>query len=234
MSSIKQDKQYLLEEIQTLTETTQQKLVREKERISQLAILEKENLENLFKNEKESMVSEKQKLISLCEEKSEEIKRLYDTMKKMRETTDIERNELKGLIEGLRLKLKEIERASFEECEMLKVKMAQLHDADVTCLSKYYENEVATLKLELNTIRESNASDREKIYDLLGENDELRKNFEVEISKQKAKIQDLKVKFAAARLEFKEQITSLGTKMELTSQTLVRETDQKQRGTEFF
>jgi hypothetical protein len=44
----------------------------------------------------------------------------------------------------------------------------------------------------------------------------------------------MKVKFAAARLEFKEQITSLGTKMELTSQTLVRETEQKQKGTEFF
>lgn len=54
------------------------------------------------------------------------------------------------------------------------------------------------------------------------------------MSKQKAKIQDLKVKFAAARLEFKEQITSLGTKMELTSQSLVRETEQKQRGAEFF
>jgi hypothetical protein len=44
----------------------------------------------------------------------------------------------------------------------------------------------------------------------------------------------MKVKFAAARLEFKEQITSLGTKMELTSQSLVRETDHKQRGAEFF
>jgi hypothetical protein len=69
---------------------------------------------------------------------------------------------------------------------------------------------------------------------LLQENDELRKNFEVEISKQKAKIQDMKVKFAAARLDFKEQITSLGTKMELTSQSLIRETQQKQKGAEFF
>ena len=50
LSSIKQEKQYLLEEIQTLTETTQQKIVREKERISQLADLEKENIEVLFKN----------------------------------------------------------------------------------------------------------------------------------------------------------------------------------------
>lgn len=78
------------------------------------------------------------------------------------------------------------------------------------------------LHLELNTQREAHQSDREKMYNLLQENDELRKNFEVEISKQKAKIQDMKVKFAAARLEFKEQITSLGTKMELTSQSLVR------------
>ena len=151
-------------------------------------------------------------------------------MKKMKETNDIERSDLKNLIEGLRKRLKDNERASLEESELLKIKMSQLHDADVENLSKYYENEVATLKMELNTIRESNNSDREKIYDLLNENDELRKNFEVEISKQKAKIQDMKVKFAAARLEFKEQITSLGTKMELTSQSLVRETEQKQRG----
>ena len=95
----------------------------------------------------------------------------------MRETNDIERNELKTLIEGLRSRLKENERANLEECELLKVKMAQLHEADVSNLSKYYENEVATLKLELNTIRESNSNDREKIYDLLNENDELRKNF---------------------------------------------------------
>lgn len=64
-----------------------------------------------------------------------------------------------------------------EEGELLKVKMAQLHEADVSNLSSYYENEVATLKMELNTVKENNAADREKIYDLLNENDELRKNF---------------------------------------------------------
>ena len=97
----------------------------------------------------------------------------------MKETTDIERNELKDLIDGLRKRLKETQRFNMEEIELLKVKMAQLHDADVQSLSKYYENQVATLKLELNTIKESNTADREKIYDLLTENDELRKNFEV-------------------------------------------------------
>lgn len=35
-------------------------------------------------------------------------------------------------------------------------------------------------------------------------------------------------------LEHKEQVTSLATKMELTSQTLVREADQKQKSQLFF
>ena len=51
-----------------------------------MADLEKENMENLFKNQKDSMISEKQKLFMLCDQKSEEIKRLYETTKKMKET----------------------------------------------------------------------------------------------------------------------------------------------------
>ena len=66
-----------------------------------------------------------------------------------------------------------------EECELLKIKMAQLHESDILSLSKYYQNEVCSLKLELNTVKEAHTSDREKLYDLLAENDELRKNFEV-------------------------------------------------------
>jgi hypothetical protein len=34
-------------------------------------------------------------------EKSEEIKRLYEAMKKMKEASDAERNELKSIVEGL-------------------------------------------------------------------------------------------------------------------------------------
>lgn len=52
-------------------------------------------------------------------------------MKRMKEASDAERIELKGVIEGLRNCLKEYGRASAEECEHLKVKMAELHRADV-------------------------------------------------------------------------------------------------------
>ena len=152
----------------------------------------------------------------------------------MRELADTERNELQGIIEEFRVRLRTIQRSSAEEIQMLKIKMAHLHRSDVEALQKFYQNEVAALHQEVNELRQSHTSDREKLYNLLQQNDELRKRFQVQTTKQKAKIQDMKLKYAAARLEFKEQITSLGTKMELTSQSLVRETDQKQRGAEFF
>jgi hypothetical protein len=56
----------------------------------------------------------------------------------------------------------------------------------------------------------------------------------MEVSKQKARVQDLKIKLAALNLEHKEHATSLATKMELTSQTLVREAEQKHNSQTFF
>jgi hypothetical protein len=100
-------------------------------------------------------------------------------MKKMKDTADAERIELKSVIEGLRARLKESQLSYAEETELLKIKMAQLHRADVEALEKFYENEVAALHLEVNTQREAHQNDREKLYTLLQENDELRKTFEV-------------------------------------------------------
>lgn len=56
----------------------------------------------------------------------------------MREAADAERAELKVLIEGLRQQLKKSQLSSVEESELLKVKMAQLHRADVEALSAFY------------------------------------------------------------------------------------------------
>ncbi len=53
------------------------------------------------------------------------------------------------------------------------------------------------------------------------------------MSKEKAKNADLKVKLAAVSVEMKEQLTSMTSKMELTSQTLLREADMKQKGQAF-
>ncbi len=104
-------------------------------------------------------------------EKSEEIKRLYDTLKRIKEAADAERTELQAIVSGLRDCLKEHERRGQEELELLKVKMAQLHRADVQSLENFYESEVAGLQMEVGTLREAQRNDREKLYGLLQEND---------------------------------------------------------------
>jgi hypothetical protein len=112
--------------------------------------------------------------------------------------------------------------------------MAHLVDADIKSLCSYYQNEVALLQTNINSLEDINKYNKEKLYKALQDNDEVRKNFEIEISKQKARVQDLKIKLAAVNLEHKEQVTSLASKMELTSQTLVREADQKNKSQAFF
>lgn len=69
-------------------------------------------MENLFRNEREALIGEKQKLIALSVDKSEEIKRLYDTLKRMKESADAERTQLKGVVEGLRECLRESQRSN--------------------------------------------------------------------------------------------------------------------------
>lgn len=101
-------------------------------------------------------------------------------------------------------------------------------------VTQYYQSEIAMLQTNVNALEEINKANKEKLYKALQDNDDIRKNFEIEISKQKARVQDLKIKLAALNLEHKEQVTSLATKMELTSQTLVRETDQKHNSQAFF
>ncbi len=78
--------------------------------------------------------------------------------------------------------------------------MAQLIDADIKSLCSYYQNEVALLQTNINALEEINKSNKEKLYKSLFDNDEIRKNFEIEISKQKARVQDLKIKLAAMNL----------------------------------
>lgn len=52
---------------------------------------------------------------------------------------------MQTLINNLKRKIKVLEEDSLEEIELLKVKMAQLHEADINNLEKYYTNEIVIL-----------------------------------------------------------------------------------------
>lgn len=56
------------------------------------------------------------------------------------------------------------------------------------------------MQTNVNTLEDINRNNKEKLYKALQDNDEIRKNFEIEVSKQKARVQDLKIKLAALNL----------------------------------
>lgn len=55
--------------------------------------------------------------------------------------------------------------------EAFKIKMAQLIDADMKALCSYYQNEVALLQTNVNTLEDINRNNKEKLYKALQDND---------------------------------------------------------------
>lgn len=63
----------------------------------------------------------------------------------MKDSYAAEKKDSDSLIEQLRKRIKVLEEDNIEELELLKIKMAQLHEADIKSLEQYYESEVASL-----------------------------------------------------------------------------------------
>jgi len=79
----------------------------------------------------------------------------------------------------LKNRIKKLEGDYLEELEMFKVKMAQLIDADIQAITKYYENEVEILTVHGSEKDAIITSMRDKVYQGILDNDELRKHFEI-------------------------------------------------------
>lgn len=170
----------------------------------------------------------------MSEIKTQEIQKLNYELAGMR---DLNRDEISFLKKDnldLQKRIRELELENRTEIETLKIKMGELHFNDVKGLEDLHAHnaELLARNIELQDIQ--NRENRERVHKELQEKELLRKSFEVELSKERSKCLDLKVKLAAASVEMKEQITSMASKMELTSQTLLRETENKQKGAAFF
>lgn len=234
LESLKREKEELLSEIATAEVTHANAVMKEKAKLQQISEQELKNVLTLNEVHIGELKTEINHIKNLLDCKSGEIRRLFEenTMLKKNLSTELELQIKTN--EELRVRIKALERDNLESMEAFKIKMAELIDADMKSLMSYFQNEVALLQTEVNSLENINKANKEKLYKALQDNDEIRKNFEIEITKQKARVQDLKIKLASLNLEHKEQVTSLATKMELTSQTLVREADQKQKSQLFF
>ena len=74
---------------------------------------------------------------------------------------------------------------------------------------------------------------RDKIHAEIQQKTEMRKNFEIQISKLKIKIGELELKIAGVIHERKEDIANFGSQMQLTSMSLLRTAQQKEKYAKF-
>ena len=63
---------------------------------------------------------------------------MYEIIGEQKETFEVEKNTLQNLLNEFKQKLKDIELQNKEELELLKIKMAQLHEGDIKALESYY------------------------------------------------------------------------------------------------
>jgi predicted RNase H-like nuclease (RuvC/YqgF family) len=96
--------------------------------------------------------SEISHLRTLLECKSTEIKRLLEENENMKKTMTAEIELQTKANEELRVRMKALERDGLENVEALKIKMAQLVDADMKSLVVYYQSELSLLQTNVNEL----------------------------------------------------------------------------------
>ena len=138
------------------------------------------------------------------ETKNEQIRRLHDEIDETRKKNFEESQNLKSEIERLKSVINEERGVYEEENQEFKIKIANLRVADIKSLQTYYQNEMATMAQDLEAKDQIIASNREKIHSEIQEKAELRKHFQIQVSKLKVKIGELELRLAGAVNERKQ------------------------------
>lgn len=107
--------------------------------------------------------------------------------------------------------------------------MAQLLTGDIKTLRDYYENQLTELSEELSSLQRINADLKKALEREIDDRSELRKALELELSTYKIQVAELRMKLDNAAVDLKESVANIGSKMELTSETLLREAHTKER-----
>ena len=67
---------------------------------------------------------------------------MFDQLKAIREASKREADYLNRLSEELKAQLNALQLKNLEELELLKIKMAELHQGDISSLKNYYEDQL--------------------------------------------------------------------------------------------
>ena len=100
----------------------------------------------------------------------------------------------------LKQKIRQLEHEKIDNMEHFKIKMTNLLENDVKSMGEYYENQIRGYIDRVSDLEKINSGLRERVVKVIQDNDDIRKNFEIEHSKLKARVQDLKIKMASLQL----------------------------------
>lgn len=135
---------------------------------------------------------------------------------------------------ALREKLWEINQNSLQEIELIKVKMAQLHEADIQALVTLYEQKLESLSEEVSRKTKLIEDLRNDVHKEMQARLHLRKEYELQLSKLRSIVLDLKIQLAAVHVEMKENLTSLRSKIDVASQSFIADRDLKNKNMKFY
>lgn len=107
--------------------------------------------------------------------------------------------------------------------------MGALHETDVTGLSKIHEARLAALAEELTQKAKQYELMSTRMHQELQAKMHIRKQYELETSRLKSKVMDLRIQLNAMQIEMKDNITSMKSQLDVTSQGLIRDRETKAR-----
>ena len=129
----------------------------------------------------------------------------------------------------MRQRLEEVARESLSSLEALKVKMGVLHQADVQGLADIHEARLTGLAEELAEKSRQAELTSTRLHQELQAKLHLRKEYELETSRLKSRVMDLRIQLNAVQIEMKDNVASMKSQLDVTSQALIRDSETKAR-----
>ncbi len=117
------------------------------------------------------------------------------------------------------------------ELETLKVRQAQLFDADIETLRKIFERQAEALNLELDRARGVIRERNQEIEKLLHEKHDLRKQMEQELDSAHSHKDSVQMDFKNQLVQKDREMRASVTKVEMVSQGLIKDNDMAQAKT---
>lgn len=205
------------------------RIAEEKQKMDELVEKTTANL-NARNNEKVKVLEDEVALLKqLLESRRGDLETQRETLLVQRDSYRLEIEKLEHENGRLRQRLEEVARESLSSLEALKVKMGVLHQADVQGLADIHEARLTGLAEELAEKSRQAELTSTRLHQELQAKLHLRKEYELETSRLKSRVMDLRIQLNAVQIEMKDNVASMKSQLDVTSQGLIRDSETKAR-----